>query len=325
MGDVLHALPAVTALHLAHPDWHIGWVVEPHWAPLLPPQVIDSIHLVPTRAWKHRPLSIATLRDIATLRRTLRTPPYDVAVDLQGSIRSAVIGRLASAPCFFGPAQPRERQARAFYGTRIPLHAPHVIDQAAELLSAATNTPLTPAPIRLQITPEAETWFHQTIPDPDYILLCPTAGWGAKQWPADRYIALANTLRAQGHQVLINTTPEPGPIAAAIAQQSGAELIPSTIAQLIPLTRHAALVIGGDTGPIHLAAAQQTPVIALFGPTDPARNGPSFPGAQVQILRDPASRLDHRRHTTPDPGLLNITPDQVLEAVHSLLRAPVHG
>ncbi len=324
MGDVLHALPAVTALRQAHPDWHIGWAIEPHWSPLLPPQVVDTIHLIHTRAWKQRPLSIATLREIATLRRTLRTPPYALAVDLQGSIRSAVIGRLASAPRFFGPAHPRERQARVLYQTRIPLHRPHVIDQACELLAAATNTPLEPAPIHLPVTPAAETWFNQTISTPDYILLCPTAGWGAKQWPSDRYIALAKRLLAAGRRVLINTSPESSFIPEHIAAKSGAELIPSTISQLIPLTRHAALVLGGDTGPVHLAAAQQTPVLALFGPTDPARNGPSFPGAHIQILRDPASRLDHRRHTAPDPGLLNITPEHVLQAVQTLLRTPAH-
>ena len=325
MGDVLHALPAVTALRLAHPDWHIGWVIEPHWAPLLPPQVIDTIHLVPTRAWKQRPLSIATLREIATLRRTLRTPPYDIAVDLQGSIRSAVIGRLASVPRFFGPAHPRERQARVLYQIRIPLHRPHVIDQACELLAAGTNTLLEPAAIHLLVTPAAQTWFNQAIHAPEYILLCPTAGWGAKQWPADYYITLAKTLLADGHQVLINTSPALDPISQQIAAQSGAELIPSTVAQLIPLTRHAALVLGGDTGPIHLAAAQQTPVVALFGPTDPARNGPAFSSTQIKILRDPASRLDHRRHAATDPGLLKITPLDVLQVVQTLLRAPVHG
>ena len=226
----------------------------------------------------------------------------------------------------FGPAHPRERQARAFYETRIPTHHPHVIDQACELLSAPTATALTPATLEIPATDAAQTWFLRTVrphPNMPYILIAPTAGWGAKQWPADRYTLIAKHFLAHGHRVLINASPEPDPIPQSIATQSGAELIPSTVAQLIPLTRHAALVLGGDTGPVHLAAAQRTPVVALFGPTDPARNGPSFAGAQLKILRHSSSQLDHRRHSDPDPGLLKLTVDQVLEAAHALLEAPV--
>ena len=301
MGDILHALPAVTALRQAHPDWHLAWAVEPHWAPLLPSSLIDTIHLVPTKAWKQRPFSVTTLREIAELRRTLRAPRYDLAVDLQGSIRSALIGRLAAASCFFGPEAPREPQARLLYRTRVPLHQPQVIQQAAELLSAAAGTQLTPAQVTLTPSRAAQTWFEAEIRTPGFVLLCPTAGWGAKQWPLDRYSQLTTQLRAQGHEVRTNSS-------------AGC-----TIDQLIALTAHAALVIGGDTGPIHLAAAQGVPTLALFGPTDPARNGPDFPGARILTLRHPSSRLDHRRRTQTESGLLQITVNEVLEAAQTLL------
>ncbi len=321
MGDILHGLPAVTALRNVLPATHIGWAVEPRWASLLPPQVVDSIHLVPTRAWKQRPLSLATLREIATLRCALRAQQYQVAIDLQGSIRSALIARLASTGQVFGSAHPRERQARNLYQTKVNLTQTHVIGQASELLAAAFETPIPPAPVCLATTPAAQSWFTQTIGDSGYILLAPTAGWGAKQWPADRYILIAKHLRAQGHRVLINSSPEQDPISSHIATASGSELITCSVEQLIPLTRRAALVLGGDTGPVHLAAAQQTPVVALFGPTDPARNGPSFPGSHAIVLRDKASRLDHRRHPDPDPGLLNLTVDQVLQAIGASIHA----
>ena len=301
MGDILHALPAVTALRQAHPDWHLAWAVDPHWAPLLPQHLIDTIHLVPTKAWNKRPFAPATFAGILTLRRTLRAAHYDLAVDLQGTIRSAMIGRLAGTPRFFGSEAPREPQARLLYLTRIPLRQPHVIGQAAELLSAATATALTPAPVTLIPSPAARTWFEAEIGSPGYILLCPTAGWGAKQWPAGHYSQLAAELRARGHEVRTNSSSD------------------CTIEQLLALTTYAALVIGGDTGPIHLAAAQGIPTLALFGPTDPARNGPNFPSACTRTLRHPSSRLDHRRHPQTDPGLLQITVEEVLEAALILL------
>jgi heptosyltransferase-1 len=163
MGDVLHGLPAVTALKLRHPDWTVGWAIEPRWAPLLSPEVVDSIHPVPTRAWKEHPFSRATLRDLVTLRRALRRQRYDVCVDLQGSIRSAILGRMASAPRFLGSAKPRERQARAFYTERVPLHAESVIQQACELVGAIASEVFTPAKLNIPKDPRAERWFQHTV------------------------------------------------------------------------------------------------------------------------------------------------------------------
>src|ERR1039458_1967893 len=104
MGDILHALPAVTALRQAHPEWVIDWVVEPRWRALLaaeastgrsPAQpLVDHLHLAPTKDWKKAPLSWKTIREIRILRRALRAGGYDAVLDLQGAIRSAVVGRI---------------------------------------------------------------------------------------------------------------------------------------------------------------------------------------------------------------------------------------
>jgi heptosyltransferase-1 len=321
MGDVLHGLPAVTALKLRHPDWIVGWAVEPRWTPLLSRQVIDSIHPVPTRAWKQHPFSRATLRDLVTLRRDLRAQRYDVCVDLQGSIRSALIGRMASAPRFLGSAKPRERQARAFYTERVQLRAESVIQQACELVGAVVGEVFTPANLNIPKDNEAERWFQRTIGDDGLVLIAPTAGWGAKQWPAARYAEVARALRNTRLRVFINAAMEQDPVAQAITLASGARTVACGVAQLAAMTRHAALVIGGDTGPVHLAAAIGTPVVALFGPTDPRRNGPSFVGAQAIVLRDPSSELDHRRHLETEAGLSKIMVEEVLAAAHTSLAA----
>ena len=317
MGDLLHALPAVTALRTALPHASLGWAVEPHWAPLLSPALVDQVHLVPSRAWKQAPVSIATARSILELRRELRGQQYELVVDLQGSIRSAVIARLAGAPRVAGPAAPREAFAARLYHRRIVAHAPDVISQAVEIISAALALPLFALPPILPRDAAAERWADALELPEHFTLLLPGAGWGAKQWP--HFAALARELAATGHRCVVNATPN----AATFPE---ARFLPATIPQLIAITRRASLAIGGDTGPMHLAAALGRPTLALFGPTDPARNGPHFPQNAPSvcpvILRSPASQTSYRRTAAPEAGLAAITVDEVLAAALALLETP---
>ena len=325
MGDVLHALPAVSAVRVALPNAHLAWAIEPRWQPLLSgstgqSSLLDTFHRVETRQWKQSPLSLATARSIVSLRSQLRAGNYDLAIDLQGSIRSALVGRLAGTPDLVGQKTPRETPARLLYHRQVPLTAPHVIDQAAELVSAALHLPLQRAPITLPVDPAAERWWRQqAFGETSFVLLVPQAGWGAKQWPADRFGLLAQQLTQAGYRVLVNQVHAADPLAAAVvaASRETAEPVTADLVQLIALIRRAALVIAGDTGPTHLAAALGRPVLALFGPTDPARTGPRGPSARV--LRDPASVTDHSRLAATEGGLLQITTETVLEAAFALL------
>jgi heptosyltransferase-1 len=312
MGDVLHALPAVAALRAALPDARIGWAIDPRWSPLLvSPSLhfphLDTVHAVNTRQWTAR----SFLPQLLSLRNRLEHQDYDQAIDLQGNIRSAVIGRLAGAPRITGSATPRETPARYLYTQRVRLTRRNVIDQAAELISAAVGIAIAPIQPTLPADPASEAWANAYAAKP-FILIAPTAGWGAKEWPLGNYSALIPLLEALGYRVLLNVTP-------ASAPNLPAEAVPSTLPQLIALTRRAALVIGGDTGPVHLAAALGRPTLALFGPTDPARNGPNFPGARALAIRHPSSRTDHHRTPETDPGLKQITVEQVLKAAVTLL------
>lgn len=340
MGDILHALPAVAALRAREPTAWVGWAIEPRWQALLTSpagpaagDLVDRLHPVPTRAWNRRPLSFATAAEILALRRALRAERYDVCVDLQGSIRSAVIGWLAGAPRFVGPAEPREGAATLLYGERVQTPARHVIDQACELLTAATASrttldlggSLSAAAAPLPHDPGAERTIAQLLArapgDGPAVLLAPSAGWAAKQWPAAKFRALAERLGAAGCRVLINAASASDPLAASVVAGGVGAVAACTIAELIALARRVDLVVGGDSGPVHLAAALGRPVVALFGPTDPARNGPHFPGAHVAVLRHPTSQVDHRRHRETEPGLARITVEEVEDAAHSLLAA----
>ena len=335
MGDVLHAMPAVAALRERHPDWRIGWVVEPRWRTLLQAvpgsaprgpamPLVDDVYLAATRDWKKRPVSRATLGDIAFLRRSLRSERFDLCVDMQGSVRSAVIGRMAGAKRFIGPEEPREGPARWLYGGRVGMGSAHVIEQGCELLGGAIGETLPPAPVALPVDETAEALCETLlrklgIDGEPFVVVAPTAGWGAKQWPAERFGVVATELSGQGFRVLVNASSADDAVAAAVVHESGGQAVAVSgeLGQLIALTRRSGLVIAGDTGPLHLAAALERPVVALFGPTDPARNGPF--GTKARVLRHGTERRDHRRLAEPEAGLLEITVDEVVAASLELL------
>jgi heptosyltransferase-1 len=317
MGDVLHGMPAVSGLRAALPECFIGWAV----AGDMP--LVDRVHLVRTRDWKKRPLAPRTIAGIATLKRELRDEQYDLVVDLQGSIKSAVVGWLAGARSCVGMDSPREKIARMLYSQCVTLTEASVIEQAYQLVSAAIRRTLFPMGARIPEDEEAERWAN-TLCSADHgpVLLVPQAGWGAKEWGRQNYADLASHLHAAGIPVFVNKLP--GDLQAdQIVSASGAQAVESTLPQMIALIRNAALVVGGDTGPVHLAAALGTPVVALFGPTDPARNGPHFPWAfAVRVLRHPDSVTDHRRHPETEAGLKQIRVEEVLAASLAMLSDP---
>jgi heptosyltransferase-1 len=343
MGDVLHAMPAVAALRDLHPEWFIGWAIEPAWSVLLEAStdhhrilhkegrsesrpLVDRWHPYPAREWKNRPFALSTLKELNTVRRELRACEYDICIDMQGSLKSATAGRMAGARVFVGPAKAREAAAHWLYGRRVRTSAAHVVEQGCELLSAAVGETLKPTAVTLPINPKAEAWCDRLLAQTTSIrdkfaYLAPTAGWGAKQWPAERYGAVATALGRAGYHVLVNESPGHR-FADAVLEASGdvAISVPCSIEQMLALMRRAGVVIAGDTGPLHLAAALGRPVVGLYGPTDPARNGPYMAdGAKARVLRHESSRTDHSRHAHTETGLMQITVEEVVEAALELL------
>ena len=337
MGDILHALPAVTALRKAHPGWIIDWVVEPKWrallaadnstgrdtaapAPLQP--IADRLQFAPTKKWGGAPLALETRSELRGLIHTLRSAEYDAVIDMQGAIRSAAIGRLSGCRRRIGESHPRERAARWLFTERVDTWGAHVIEQDLELAAVVAGDDLHYVQPWLPIDPAAEAWAgtflaeSQTKPA---VLINPGAGWGAKRWPIERYAEVARGLIDRGCRVLVNAGPGEEPMADFVVQQTGGAATPlaPSLERLIALTRRVALVIAGDTGPLHLACALARPVVGIYGPTDPSRNGPF--GTRFKVLRNPASRRDHSRREAPEAGLLTIEPAAVLGAAEELL------
>jgi heptosyltransferase-1 len=243
-------------------------------------------------------------------------------VDFQGAARSALIARWSGAPVIYGVAQPRENVASLFYTRQILARGAHIVEQNLSLAEAVARRPLEMPHVEFPCDEAAERECDRRLADQDiakFVLLNPGAGWGAKQWPAERYGYVAKRLAEDGFKTLINCGPGETSLAHAVEANSGgaAEEIAGSLTQLIAITRRASLFIGGDTGPMHLAAALGIPVVGIFGPTDPARNGPF--GTRSRVLRSPSSPTTHSRHAEPDAGLLEISSGQVLAAARRLL------
>ena len=336
MGDVIHGLPAIAALRRERPDLQIGWLVEERWAEMLcahpverlQPRselkpVVDWVHVANLKGWRKGLFTGANRREMGTCWREVRAMNYQIALDLQGAIRSAMAARLSGAKTRVGPAEPREGPARMFYTRSVVTHGAHVIEHALSLASAVAGEELTYEPPVFPQDPATESWadrFHSSIGWNPLAIVNPGAGWGAKCWPAESYGAVARALADRGMAVVVNHGPEEEPLAHAVRDSSGgtAHLLKSSVGELIAITRRASLFVGGDTGPMHLAAALGVPVVALFGPTRPERNGPYATRSIVLRSRD---SVDNRSHThEPDEGLHSIEPQQVIAAADELMR-----
>ena len=336
MGDVIHTLPAVQALRESFPDAHIGWLIEERWAELLcapgSPRrgprsplrpLVDEVHTVDLKGWGKSLFSLSSLQRIATVWNDVRGARYDVAVDLQGAIRSAVLARWSGARVVYGAAEPRESPASLLYTRRVAARGRHVIEQNASVAAALVERRVQPPDVQLPCDPQAEARIEQRLAEhgiSDFAILNPGAGWGAKRWPAERYGEVARRLTDLGLRSIVNYGPGEEELVRAVESASAgmAQAMNCTITELIALTRRARLFIGGDTGPLHLAAGLRVPVVGIYGPTDPARNGPY--GTRSVVLRSPESFTSHARRAQADEGMLGIGSDAVVEATRELMR-----
>ena len=376
MGDIVHALPAVASLKQGFPGSHLTWAIEPQWAALLEGNpFVDRVILL-------------RRRDAAGLLeslRQLRSAPFDFAVDFQGLLKSAVVAAAARPERIFGwdRGQLREAAAGVFYTHRVSSAAAHVVDRNLDLAAAAGAT----HPLRVFPLPPGQS--EAPLPEGDFVLASPMAGWRAKQWPLENYLTLGGLLLRECKLPLVLNGPpgslygltdesplrtrNPGvyptlPPNDSLASGAGAPVfgsetdsacqpafsgIPaappetadrslrsrlrrvlseprpkgadavwphaSGLPGLIDATRRAAAVVGVDSGPMHLAAALGKPGVALFGPTDPARNGPY--GGSLRVLRWPSAVTTYKRFDEIDESMRHIAPEEVFESLRAALES----
>jgi heptosyltransferase-1 len=308
MGDIIHALPAAATLKHSFPGSMLHWAVNPRWVPLLEGNpFVDALV----------PFDRRSARSVAASWRTLRRAHYDIAVDFQGLIQSALVGSAARPEHLFGfhQSQVRERLAALFYSDRVRVSATHVVDRNLDLARAAGGGTI------LRQFPLPEGRPEGDLPQGDFVLACPLAGWAGKQWPLENYTPLATRLREElGIPLVLNG---PSPVADLLASVIPAWPHTSGLEGLIYATRRAVAVVGIDSGPVHLAAALEKPGVAVFGPTDPARNGPY--GCTFTVLRDERAVTTYQRHAETDASMRAIHPDAVYEALAARIAARKHA
>jgi lipopolysaccharide heptosyltransferase I len=281
MGDVIHALPLAANARAAGAT--VGWVVERSFSGLLQGNPnVDRVFVADTRDWRRRPFASETLREIRTLRSEIRGFSPDLSIDVQGLWKSAILARAAGAPVI-GFAREARREPTSAVACSLPVvpsaDAPHVVDQNLSLLAPAGIAVQSRAPDAAYLTglssPEADIFLaSQQRP---FALLHPGAARPEKAWGEERFAHLARGFIRESE---ISPVVSWGPgderraerLRSLLPKRSPLPLL--GLAGLARVIRAAALFVAGDTGPLHLADALGSPTLALFGPTDPARNGP---------------------------------------------------
>ena len=292
LGDIIHAVPAAAALRAAFPEARIDWLVDRKHR-----EMVDLVTAIDHVVVLEQP-SIAGWADVA---RRLRQVRYDAAIDLQGLLKSAVLARASGASKVLGFSiwHLREKSARPFYSATddgsVEAGGPdqrgqlHVIRKNLRLLRALGVHDERIAFPLARVQSDAVVRVREALGNPrPFALINPGAAWGNKRWPADRFGEIAAFLRdVRGLPSFVLWGPDEKALAQSVvdASRGAARVAPPTgLGDLLELARAAALMVSGDTGPLHIAAAAGTPGVAIFGPTDPARNGP-WSAEEVTISR----------------------------------------
>jgi heptosyltransferase I len=320
LGDILHSLPAVAAIRAAHKNARIDWVVERKWAPVLEgsPAISEVI-----------PFDRDSVFGALTCVRRLRQKNYTCAIDFQGLYKSSVLAMLSAAPRRIGfeRGSAREEGAALFYTERVTPTGRHVAELNYSLAEkTGASRPARPEyPLRIPAGGAASVRARLAERGIEhYIVVGPGGSWRAKCWPAERYGVFCREFEKR-HALPAIMIHGPGEESFAeeacrAAHPATPMVMRTTIEELMGLLAHARCVVAADSGPLHLAAALGKPVVGLYGPTDPTRNGPFVPGAVIVSEARP-EEISYKRRATYSPAMLRITVDQVLEAADSCVKA----
>jgi heptosyltransferase I len=318
LGDIIHTLPAAAALRDSFPQARIDWVVETKWRAILD----GNGDLNRVVSFDRR--RAARVVDCVAL---LRAAKYSCAIDFQSLYKSALLAFLSGAEerLGFDREYAREGLATLLYTRRVRPAGTHKVEHNLSLAGAA-GAALPDAPrFTLPHSAEAEEWADGKLRElgvRDFYVVSPGGGWRSKCWPAERYGALHGQISGRtGLKGIVSFGPGEEKLAEVAVVAAGANaLFPLAmdLPQLMAVLRRAKFFVGADTGPLHLAAALGTPVVGLFGPTDPARNGP-YGGASIVVRKAEDGETTYKRGASYSAAMMRIAVDDVLAAIDRLL------
>ncbi|HWN55487.1 MAG TPA: lipopolysaccharide heptosyltransferase I [Methylomirabilota bacterium] len=326
LGDVIHALPVARALRRALPEAELTWIVEAReYAILRDHPDLDTVVPVDTRLWRRlirRPAGMRQVWDkVGRLRTRIRRARFDVAIDLQGLLKSGLLTAYTGAPVRIGfsASRCRERGNALFTNRRVtpPPEAAHIVEQYLALLGPLGITPGAPdfhVPVPAESAGRIDDFLAKegVKPGDRLVVINPGAGRPEKQWPVSHFRTLAERLITEaGARVLLAWGPDEAHMARQIGLglPGGSALMapPTDLGELTALLARARLMIANDTGPLHLAAALGTPALGLFGPTRAVRNGPFGPRC--------------RGLESSDGTMAGLLPARAFEAAREMLEA----
>ncbi|MDQ3907327.1 MAG: lipopolysaccharide heptosyltransferase I [Acidobacteriota bacterium] len=334
IGDVVHTLPALAAVRRALPDAEISWAVEGGAAEILRDNpLLESAIEVDTKALRRAPVSGETLSATRRQLRRLRASPFDLVLDFQGLLKSALIARLSGARRTVGFARPHLREPASRFLLSETFAVPprsNVIRKNLALVAAALKIDVPDDADEFEFTiatnpehaREAESVIRETAAP--FAILNPGGGWATKLWGAERYGQLADELLTRhGLRSLVTHGPGEAELAARVAASSrlnAARPVSLSLKGFYELARRAQVYVGGDTGPTHIAVAAGAPVVGIFGPTEWWRNG-SPRREDIEAGRtDISCRVDCHRRTCSNWVCMEIEVARVADAVTERLR-----
>jgi len=344
LGDVINTLPALSALRRARPDAHIAWIVEAASAGVLEGHpLLDEVLVSGRKTWegafRRRRGWWQASREFFGFCSLLRKKRFDAVIDFQGNLRSAVGTWLTRAPLRIGPARGSGKEfCHLFYNRRIalPPGPMHRVERGLRLLEGAGVATVDAQPV-IPVTEADKAKVDGFLAAsgladaPFAVIHAGTSPFGQyKQWPTERWVEVAKRLAVEpGLRVVFTRGPSQSETesAEAMASSVGAAALVApvfSLRELGELCRRCRVFLSVDTGPMHLASAVGAPVVALFGPKDPAVYGPYF-GPRA-IVERPLECRPCRKRSCDDPRCMNaITPDDVVDAAEGLLPRRTRG
>jgi heptosyltransferase I len=332
LGDIVHTFPAVAALRETFPAAEIVWLTHPRWNVLVRSSGLAS------EVWNLETRSLSSVRYAI---QQIRQSRWDASIDYQGLWKSAGLAYFGGVRRRIGFSSHtiREYGVPLLYSDRVDAKTTHIAEQNGEL-SLRAGARRVAASVWLNESPESAAAVREQLRRcgvDRYVVLSPGGGWRSKCWPAERFGELCRQIRESlGLRCVVNYGPGEDDLGQAVRAASGdAEplLYDGELGQLMAMLRGAKCIVGGDTGPLHLAIVLGTPAVALYGPTDPTRNGPYHveasqaatlsPGDVTRapyfgediVLRSASAATSHARNDQTDPSMLAIDVTSVLAAV----------